>query len=204
MSVADGDIISMVVSFDAPTGDTFQNKFTWKYVGNTHTDAAVIGGLTGWAEDFYELMASYLKSAVTAFTAEFNIIEWNGTSEEWETSYNIGIGNGNVTFTDANDYLPFQCCPCLVAYTARPKTRGRKFIPLFCEDADSGSSWVSGADTVLAAALAEYVSEFIFETGKSVVPGVASTVTGTFYQFLAGLITDVVFTQRRRTRGRGA
>lgn len=204
MAVNDGDIITQVITFTLGSGDQFQNKFTWEYDGDSYADSSFIGGMDSWAEDFYELMATYLASGMTSFTSEYNKITWNDVDDIWEISYNIGVGSGNVTFTDANDLLPYQCCPCLVGFTSRPKTRGRKFIPLFCEDAQSNSSWVAGADTVLAAALAEYLATHIFETGKAVFPGVASTVTGTFLQFLSGLITDIVFTQRRRTLGRGA
>lgn len=204
MSISDGDIITQVITFTAASGDEFQNKFTWKWVGNPHAESSFIGSMDTWAEDFYELMATYLASSFTSFVSEYNKIAWNATTEEWEVSENIGVGSGAPTFTDANDLLPFQVCPCLVGFTDRPKTRGRKFLPLFCEDAQGSSDFVSGAYDDLADALAEYLSEYILETGKSVLPGVASTITGTFHQFLSGMVKDIVFTQRRRTKGRGS
>lgn len=203
MDINDGDILTQIINFTLTTGDDLQNKFTWKYSGNPHSDVGIISALDGWAEDFYELMAAYLGSGITAFTAEYNLIEWDSETSEWVIAENIGTGGGTVTFTGTGHLLPFQCCPCLVGFTDRPKTRGRKFIPLFVELAQIDSTWEAAAYTAIAAALAEYLSSHTIETGKSVLPGVASTITGTFHQFLSGMVKNIVFTQRRRTKGRG-
>lgn len=204
MTISSGDIITQVVTFGWGTGDEWQNKFTWKYSGSDYPDGNLIGALDAWAEDFYELAAAYLASYITSFTSEYNKITWNATSEEWEVSYNIGTGSGSVTFTDTNEILPFQVCPTLVGFTARPKTRGRKSPAAWCEDAQSSSQWETAVETILTSMLAEYIAKFIVETGKDLDPGVASTVTGVFYPFLAGMVKDIVFTQRRRTKGRGS
>lgn len=204
MTINNGDVITQIITFTLGTGDEVQNKFTWKYTGNDHPDSGLIAFLDGWAEDFYELAAAYLKSAITAFISEYNKIEWDAVDEEWEVTYNIGTGSGSVTFTDTNEYLPFQVCPCLIGFTSRPKSRGRKFLPLFCEDAQSTSQWESAVETILTSMLAEYLETQVIETGKSLAPGVPSTVTGAFLGFLSGMVKDIVFTQRRRTRGRGS
>lgn len=204
MAVNDGDVLTQVITFTTLGGDEFQNKFTWEYSGTSHPESGVIASLDGWAEDFYELMATYLKDSFDSFTSEYNKIEWSTETSEWVVSENIGVGSGAPTFTDVTELLPFQVCPCLIGFTDRPKTRGRKFIPLFCEDAQTSSNWVSAAYDDIADALAEYLSEFIIETGKAVLPGVASTVTGEFHQFLSGMVKDIVFTQRRRTKGVGS
>jgi hypothetical protein len=204
MAVENGDVLTQVITFVLSTGDEFQNKFTWKYSGAGLADATLIAGLDTWAEDFYELAATYLKSTMTSFISEYNIIEWDPTDEVWEVTHNIGVGSGTVTFTDTNDMLPFQCCPCLVGFTERPKSRGRKSPPFFCEDAQDASSWVAGAEADIIDMLAEYLLDYIIQTGHSVDPGIASTVTGLFYPFVSGMVKDIVFTQRRRTLGRGS
>lgn len=204
MSVSDGDIIQQVIEFVQPSGDLVQNKFTWEYSGAGYSDENIIGGLDSWAEDFYELLDDQIVSAVTSFTSEYDLIEWNSTLEVWEIARNIGQGSGNVTMVNASELLPYQCAACLVGFTSKPKSRGRKFLGLFGEDQQVNSTFGSAAVTALAAALAEYITMHILATNHDVYPGVASKKWGIFLPFLSGAVQNIVFTQRRRTRGRGA
>lgn len=204
MALENGDICTQVISFTIGTGDEFQNKFTWRYAGTGMGEGTFIGLMDSWAEDFYELAATYLKSTITSFLSEYDKITYNSESGLWEVSANIGTGSGTVTFTDTEDMLPFQCCPTLVGFTERPKSRGRKSPPLFCEDSQAASSWSPGAEADIIDMLTEYLLTYILQTNHSVDPGIASTITGTFLPFLSGLVKDIVFTQRRRTKGRGS
>lgn len=203
MALVDEDVIQQVIDFVDLAGSHFQNKFTWKYDGTGYPDASTIASLDSWAEDFYETMAAQLKSTFVAFTSAYDVIEWNAVDSIWEVVRNIGQGSGAPTFTNATERLPLQCAPCLVGFTEKPKSRGRKFIPHFCEDQQSASVVVAGAMTALAAALVEYLSGHIMATGHSVAPGVASTKWEIFLPFVTGLVANNVFTQRRRTKGRG-
>jgi len=203
MALVDEDVISQVIDFVDGAGNHFQNKFTWKYDGTGYPDGDVIGSMDGWAEDFYELMDDQLVDAITAFTSAYDVIEWDPVGEVWEVVRNIGMGSGNVTFTNISHLLPFQCAPCLVGFTTKPKSRGRKFIPLFCEDQQQASTLEAAAVTALAAALASYLSGHIIATGHAVAPGVASTKWEIFLPFVSGLVANNIFTQRRRTKGRG-
>ncbi|NIS79709.1 MAG: hypothetical protein GTO14_05765, partial [Anaerolineales bacterium] len=160
--------------------------------------------MIAWAEDFYELLAAEMVSIVTGFTATLDLLEWNETEGIWEVTSNIGSGNGSVTLTNASDALPPQSCPTLIGVTGRPKSRGRKSIPFLGEDTQDQGSWETAALAALVTAGLEYVTTHIVETGKAAIPGVASTVTGTFLPFLAGSLTGYVFSQIRRTMGRGA
>jgi hypothetical protein len=204
VTIENNDVIQQVITWTLGTGDEFQNKFTWEYDGGGYPDSTFIASLDSWAEDFYELAATYLKSTITGFLSEYDKIVWNAVDEIWEISANIGQGSGNVTFTDITDLLPFQVCPCLVGFTARPKSRGRKSPPLFCEDAQGASQWIAGAEGDIIDMLTEYLLGHVIATGHEVIPGIASTVTGTFLPFVSGLVKDIVFTQRRRTLGRGS
>lgn len=204
MAIENGDILTQVISFTVSTGDEFQNKFTWRYAGTGMGEGTLIGLMDGWAEDFYELAATYLKSTITTFLSEYDKIVYNEETKLWVVSENIGTGGGTVVFTDEDELLPWQCAPCLVGFTERPKSRGRKSPPLWCEDAQASSAWVAGAEADIIDMLTEYLLTFILQTNHSVDPGIASTITGTFLPFLSGLVKDIVFTQRRRTRGRGS
>lgn len=204
MAIETDDIFTQVITFAIGTGDEFQNKFTWKYTGSGYSEAGLIGGMDTWAENFYELMDDQMVSTTSAFVSEYDKIAWDDVDDVWETVANIGMGSGAVTLLNATDLLPFQCAPCLVGFTAKPKSRGRKSIPLFCEDQQAASTWVAAAETALIAALAEYLTSHTIVTNHDVVPGVASTTWGIFLPFVSGLVKDIVFTQRRRTLGRGS
>jgi Uncharacterized conserved protein len=204
MDVQDGDIIAQVITFTGGDGGIQQNKFTWEYSGSAHAGSSFIAHMDSWAEDFYELMDSSMQDGMESFSSEYDVIAWDEEEQEWLVQENIGQGSGNVTLTGSGDTLPLQCAPCLVGFTEKPKSRGRKFIPYFTEETQGGSILTAGALTDLAAALAEYLSAYILETGKSVTPGVASTKWHIFLPFVSGLVANNVFTQRRRTKGVGA
>lgn len=203
MAIVDGDVIQLVVDFPGYGGHHYQNKFTWQWNGTSHPESGVTSALVGWAEDFYELLDTEMMNFVTAFTAYVDKLEWNVTEEIWEIAANVGTGTGSVTLLNTSDALPPQNAACLVGLTARPRSRGRKFPPFFGEDTQDQGGWEIAALSALGDALLEYVAEFIVETGKSLVPGVASTVEGEFLPFVSGMITGTVFNQIRRTMGRG-
>ena len=171
--------------------------------GTGYSESTLISQMDGWAEDFYVLLDDQMKSTITSFISYYDLIKWNATLGFWEVIGNIGVGSGNVTLTNLTDVLPFQCAPCLVGFTTKPKSRGRKFLPLFCEDQQAASNLVAAATTALAAALTEYLSDFVLATGHSVAPGVASNKWEIFLPFVSGLVANNIFTQRRRTKGRG-
>jgi hypothetical protein len=152
----------------------------------------------------YGAVASYMKSTITVNPAEVDRIEWDATDEEWQTKENLGTTTPSVTFTDATDQLPFQIAPVMVANTLRPKTRGRKFLPGFCEDAQQNSYLQTPAMTALGNALAYYLADLTVAGSDRLSPGVPSTATGTFQEFSNGVANDKLGTQRRRTPGIGA
>jgi hypothetical protein len=181
-----------------------QNKFTWQWSGNEHPDSGVISALTSWGEDFYELAANLCAAGTRDLNVYVDQLEYDEELEAWYILRNIGTAVGSVTFTDESDVLPAQACPCLVAFTGKPKSRGRKFLPLWCEDTQNLSIIAVTAQDELAAMLAEYISTHIVETGKALVPGVTSDKWGEFLPFLGGLVNAVIYTQRRRNVGVGA
>jgi hypothetical protein len=204
MSINDGDILWHVTEFVLAGGQIEQNKFTWRWTGTSHPEAGVVSALISWTEDFYELMAPCMPSSIDSVNVNVDRVEWNAVDEVWEVVQNVGFGVGSLTLTGTDDTLPLQCCPCLVGNTERPRSKGRKFLPLWNEITQNASVIAAGFLDELAAALAEYLATHIVETGKALTPGVASTVTGTFLPFISGLVNAFVFTQRRRNLGYGA
>lgn len=204
MALVDQDIVEQIITFSTPAADDVQNKFTWQYDGTGMPDSTFIGLMDSWAEDFYELAAAYFKSSITSFISEYNKLAWDDTLKKWYISANIGTGSGSVTFTDVNPLLPYQIAAVPVGLTAKPKSRGRKWIGLWCEDAQDNSKFVSGVATILASMLTEYISQHVLQTNHAVDPGVVSVKWESFLPFVTGLVRDVCFTRKSRTRGRGS
>lgn len=203
MAILDGDIIKLVTEFVVTGIGIMQNVFTWEYQGSDYTDAGLISALTTWAEDFFELAATYLPAGADTVNIYVDLLEYDETEGKWLTSRNIGVTSGTVTFTDVNDMLPAQSAPCLVAFTARPKCRGRKFIPMFCEDTQNASVIAAGPLADLGDMLTEYIATHVIETGKAVAPGIVSDKYAEFLPFLSGMVNAIIFTQRRRNIGAG-
>jgi hypothetical protein len=204
MSIVDGDVLSLVTEFDLTGAGVLQNRFTWKWQGGEHPEAGVVAALTSWAEDFFELAAEWCPADIDSFNVYVDQLEYDEETEKWVVSANVGATTGSVTFTGGSELLPLQCAPCLVGFTAKPKSRGRKFLPLWLEPAQIAGVFVEAAQDELADMLAEYLATHIVETGKSLAPGVVSDKWGVFLPFVSGLVKALVFTQRRRRRGVGA
>lgn len=204
MELANGDIVSVVVTFATPAGDDVQNKFTFRYDGTGMADSTFIGLVDSELEDFYELGAAYFKSTITSFITEYDRLDWDDVLKKWYTAENIGMGGGTVTFTDLNALLPYQIAGVPVGLTGKPKSRGRKWIGLWCEDAQDNSKFVSGVATILTSMLAWYISAQILQTNHSIAPGVVSDKWELFLPFVTGLVRDICFTRKSRTRGRGS
>jgi hypothetical protein len=76
-------------------------------------------------------------------------------------------------------------------------------MPVFTENEQAGGGLISGAQTALGNALTDALASVTISSGNDLVPGVPSTVTGTFLPFLNGFVKAVIGTQRRRRQGYG-
>jgi hypothetical protein len=204
MAILDGDIIASVFEFVVPTIGLFQNRFTWQYSGSEYSDGGLLAALLGWGEDFYELASNLCPLGTYDLNMYVDKLDWDDELKKFYVERNIGTAIGEVDFTDETDALPAQSAPCLVAYTAKPKSRGRKFLPLWCEDTQNFSLIDVAAQDELAAMLAEYIATFVIETGKGLIPGITSDKWEMFLPFLGGIVNTIIFTQRRRNVGVGA
>jgi len=104
--------------------------------------------------------------------------------------------------TQTGDVLPFQSALVLIGKAGGLHAIGRKFFSGIAESQQQAGSMVVGVAEALAALLAAYITPFAGLSGGTIVPGVLDK-TGTFRPFVAGYVSSLLGTMRRRKPGVG-
>lgn len=202
MTVSDGDIVQAVVTFETTDGYQLQNKYCYKAdFASDQSDASVISAIAGQLGTLYDELAAEIPSMLDDPVVDIDLLTW--VTDHWEVLASIGSAVVATTLTNGSELLPLTTCALMAARTARPRSRGRKSMPVFGEDRQSGGGLISAAVTALGNALLEYLATITISSGNDLEPGVPSTVTGTFLPFISGLTRVVLGTQRRRRQGYG-
>ena len=202
MTISDGDVLQAVVDFVLPGGQHQQNKFTWlATLASGQSEAVIALAIATALGLLYDELSAEIPSTIGDPDVMIDKIEW--VTDHWEVAENVAETVASITPTNGSEYLPLPSTAYLVGRTARPRSRGRKFMPTFGEDRQSGSGLISAAQTAMAGALVEYLNDIEISAGNTLIPGVASTVTGTFLPFVSGLAASILGTQRRRHPSRG-
>lgn len=202
MTVSNGDVIQAVVDFVTGDDAHFQNKWVWVAEFLTdQTDAAVLAAILSHLGDLYDLLTDELPAAIDDPECAVDVVEYDVDS--WEVAQRVGEGVIGTTLTGSADVLPYPNSAYMYARTARPRSSGRKFFPPFGEDQQAGGYLIASATTAMAAALTEWLTDIAVTANNDLVPGVASTVTGTFLPFQNGFVRSLMGTQRRRRQGYG-
>ncbi len=204
MAVQDGDVIKAVLEFVLADGVIVQNILHWiaEFLA-PQTEVDVLSAAEQYAEDLYSEVDQYVDSNVVVNPMTVHEIAWDETDGEWQTDRLIGTTVPSITFTGATDPLPNQTSAVLIGNTARPKSRGRKFLLPFLDNASDGSLWVSAVMTALGLALNHFLADETVTASNVLSPGVPRTSEDLFLPFGTGVVNSVVGTQRRRTPGRG-
>lgn len=202
MTVDNNDVIQVVADWVLPGGQHQQNKFIFlAQLASGQTEAAVMTALSTALAALYDELSAEIPSTLQDPVLACDKLAW--VTDHWEVSANIGETSCSTTSTNGSDYLPLPVAAYLVGRTARPRSRGRKFMPSFGEDRQAGSGLIAAAQTALGNALLDYLSDITISPGNTLVPGIASTVTGTFLPFVSGIAASILGTQRRRHPSRG-
>lgn len=205
MTTQDNEILHAVANFLMPDNAValmvfhFLTDFT-----SAQDDNDVCAAIEDYVEDMLTSLLTHIASAITMQLDYVHEMVWNGTKGLWEVNRLVGTVEPASTFTGPSEQLPWQNAAVLTANTARPKTRGRKFIPGMTEGGTAGDSeWTSTVLTNLATALANYLADETISAGNDLIVGVPSTVDGNFYPFTDGEVNEIVGSQRRRKPGVG-
>jgi len=204
MAVDAGEIVKAVIEFVLADGVIVQNVV--HFIANfltQQTSPDTIDACKLYAEELYEDVDGYVSSGVTVNPMTVHVVVWDGVAGEWITDRLLGWDTPAITFTGTADPLPHQCSAVLVGNTARPKSRGRKFLAPFDDDAAVGPDWGGAVITALGLALNHYLADEQVTVGNDLSPGVPRTDADVFLPFTTGIVNSVVGTQRRRKPGVG-
>lgn len=204
MAVSSGDIIKAVCELTLVDGNKAQNVFHFKVVcATTVTEAAVLAACKQYVEDIYAAVAGYINGSVSLDTVEVDEVDWNPTESFWEVVKYIGTAALADSFSGVSDSLPNQIAPVLLAYTARPKSYGRKFLAGMDETTSVGSDIQTAPLTALGTALSHYLADEVISGADVLSPGIPRASEDTFLEFGSGAVDSIVGTQRRRKPGIG-
>lgn len=203
MTVSNGDVVKAVVTFTTTEGNQIQNTFHWEAsFTSDQEDLTVINAVSAWLADMYDEMAGQYNPELDDPDIELDIVEWNGTF--WETVQRIGEGVLGTNFTGLGEILPLQSAPVINRRTAKPRSRGRCFLPPMGEDTQEKGELSAAAIAAMTDAMAYLLADIVVAGVNELVPGVASVKWTTFLPVINAFFNDVVFTQRRRRPGVGA
>lgn len=202
MAVSDGEVVQAVVDYVSGSGVHFQNKFSYlAQFASDQSEAVVLAAIASHLQQIMDNLVVELNGAFNDPDTYMDVIEF--IDGAWEVVRNVGTTFVNTSFNNSSNTLPFQTSAYLVGRTARPRSRGRKFLPPFGEDQQASSLLESTALADVVDAAADYIDDIDLGGGNGLVPGVPSTVTGTFLPFVGATTNSAIGTQRRRRPGVG-
>jgi hypothetical protein len=205
MTITDGDVLKVVAQLLLSDGTIAQNVFHYlAELTSDQTDTAVLDALEVFVEDFYGAMEDEISDDVTMDLMNVDVVEWDETESKWKVVQNVGERTPTVTFLNTVDVFPNQVAATMLAYTAHPRVKGRKFIPGFSDNQADAGDLITSALTAMGNALAEYLADITISAGNTLSPGVPRTESNIFRKLGSGLINSVLGTQRRRKPGIGA
>lgn len=174
----------------------------------TRTEAQIKTDLEAYFQPIYGTLAGQISSSAHEFDMKVDRVAWDaGTAKEIIVEP-IYLGPFNLTNPPAGtgETLPLQDASVITLRTARPKSRGRKFIPALVESVSAeGGQIASGhiGNHLTAAANMLLTITFGAATAEHGIFSHAPGVAGTFYKFLAAAVSSRICTQRKRRVGVG-
>lgn len=204
MTVQTGEVLKAVVEFILANGTIIQNIYHF-FTGfvTPQDDDDVVDAIVDYAEEVYASLLSDMSATMTSLPMTVHVVVWDGVEGKWVTDRLVGIDTPIIVGTGTADLLPNQNSAVVIADTARPKSRGRKFFPPFEDTSAVGSEWGAGVITNLALALTQYLMDQVVTPGNDLNPGVPRTGVNEYLPFQSGMVNSVVGSQRRRKLGLG-
>lgn len=207
MSIEVGDLLSVVVEHQITGSSNALMVFSYQVVdGATSDNSEVLDDFVDWVTNTWHA----LWDAIAADTATIVKVAVDRVTQGGLVLENIGESSLDLPGAVASNINAAADAAFLYASTARPKTRGRKFVPGLA-DAHFASGYLSGsALAVMGGLLIEYLAPVIGATsGVRYEPGVRSNpappASATWQPFTGtGVTTDRPCYQRRRAPGVGS
>lgn len=192
-----GEIVRLAIFYDQQGSSQPETVHTYSITDANPSDADLLTALSSWVENTWHDDWSDVASSDAQITGmEADILNGDGT-----VARNIGADTYTGLVGDViGDNAAAAVAGLLVAYTAAPKTRGRKFIPGMAQPRLVNGVWNATTLAQLVILAAEYIADVaVGATGATLVAGVRATVSEAFVAFNnAVTVTDVPAYQRRR------
>lgn len=199
MTVAVGDIIRVAVRMVGPQGQDIMNVFHVQHKGTTGVqDAVFLTSLETWIDNAYTTLNTVIEATQEPVDIKVDEVAFSGGV--WQIVRNIATIAWGGTFNSSasgDNYAPGVCFLILFR-TLIGKVLGRKFIGVLTETGlgDNGipiSTQITALTNFANAILAGFVSD-----SNQFDPGVPSTRTGFFEEFVEAQISSEPAYQRRR------
>jgi len=195
----DGDIIRATAKMDYG-GDDIQNVFHYRYNGPDVVDTTAISSVLAAIDNIYDNFEPAMNTGLAFTTIDITNVTQGLVypDEDWPNQ---------TTGGDADPVMPNQCCLMMLGRTNRSKTLARKFMGPFTEGDHTGNAWVSGLVSSAGTALVDWLTGYSFGGGSQLSPVVVHYVNNAINRvsdILTGVVTDAVYTQRRRRKSVGS
>lgn len=193
-----GEWVRATLSYAQPGASIQENVFFWE-VKATADDEEVFDALSAWAVgEWGDAWATFAADAAEIIGLAAEIVEF--VAGVLVVARTLGDTILAVAGTQAFDQQAAAVAATIFAPTARPKSRGRKFIPSVSETSVDEGLFDAALLTSLAALCAIYVAELTGTGGVVLTPGVPSTVTSGFLSFTGDFGFDDIPDYRRTRR----
>lgn len=201
MTVLANSILRVAAEFDVPNSSIPANVWYWR-ITNDEDETAILDDLGTWfSGTLWPLIQDDIAGAVSLVLIDVDVITVLGIVLQ-----NVGTRLLGLSGSAAADVLPAANSAYLQAYTARPKSFGRKYLPGFAETTVSDGVFIAGVLGDLAAASVAWTASIIGANPETKYdPGVPSKAALTYLPFFGfgTYVTDVPSYQRRRKPGVG-
>lgn len=202
MAIVNGDVLRTTVSFKLQDATVLQNIYHHKAsIADSVEDGVVLAALETWSIDLYSGLLTFAYGEIAPLLTTVDVVVWDGL--KWAVDRNVGTYITTFAPSDLTDPMPNQVSPFITFNTARPKTRGKKFLFPMTEANYVGSTLSGPLVTALTTFGAKVLASVILVAVDKLVPGVPRSTVDAFFEFVLAIVTNVVGSQRRRRPGTG-
>lgn len=196
-----GDIFKTTLFYSIANSSVAQNVFYYVLEGASTADSLVKTSLeTFFGTTWAELWDDIASTDSTLDYGQVDVVNSDGTLNRALGTFDI-----DVTGILTSETMPAAVSAFLMANTALPKIRGKKYLPGIGEGVVDSGALTAVAVTQLSLMLLQYLATRSYVAGSTLVPGVLSRSLEYFVAFNAsGLVNDIPAYQRRRKPGVGS
>lgn len=198
MAIGVGDVLRITARMSFLAADVLNVYHYLVDVADAGDDDDWMGNIATILDDAYSLLIG----AQTTDLLYEDIIGQNITKDEILPTVSWPTLNAGV---EATEGVPPQCCGFVYWSTVTPRVLGRKFLGVFGEGEQIDGIWSAG----IVASMLDFAgeiedSDFATPGDRTATPGVYRVLPERFTALGLSHVVDTVYTQRRRTRGRGS